>query len=175
MNKRMIFRLIRYGAACLAASALLWSWIFTFVTDAPPENKITLYADMRAFRWTELAIALEEDAPEGIRFIQVRPFAHALMDSGPLTRADLYVMTEAQAAERREWIGPPPGEEEREGPPRGILLYDPQTGEGCAESFLNYGERPGERWYLYFGRQSPHAGERGGAAEETARRLTALP
>ena len=135
MNRKRIFRLLRYGAACLAASALLWGWIFTFLTDAAPENKITLYAQMRDFRWKELAVALEEEAPEGIRFVQVRPFSYAMMDSGPLARADLYVMTAAQAEEHRDWIGPPPGEPEagREAP-AGLRIYEAERGEGCAES-----------------------------------------
>ena len=177
MNRKLIFRLIRYGAACLAASALLWSWIFTFLTDAPPENKITLYADMKSFRWKELAIALEEEAPDGIRFVQVHPFSYALMNSEGLKQADLYIMTPAQAAEHREWIGPMPGNQETGGDemPEGLLLYNAENGEGAAGSYLNYGEQPGENWYLFFGRQSLHTGEQDLAAEEIARGLIRLP
>ena len=75
MRRRTFFRLIRRFLACLIISAVFWSWIFNFLTDAGPEQKILLYADMREFRWKELAITLEEDLPEGIRWVQVHPFS----------------------------------------------------------------------------------------------------
>ena len=108
MKKKQVFRLLEHAFLCLLASAVFWSWIFTFLTDAARENKIVIYANMRDFRWKDLAVSLEESSPENIRFVQVHPFTYALMDSSDLEQADLYVMTEAQAREFARFIVPLP-------------------------------------------------------------------
>ena len=170
MRKKRTLRLLGRALACVLASAVFWGWIFTFLTDTDPERKIVIYADMREFRWRELSAALEEQAPEGIRLVQVRPFTYALMNPAALEQADLYVMPESHAEEYADWILPAP---ERES--AGLLLYDAETGEGAAREYLNYGECPGENWYLYFGARSSHAGGVDSAAGEIAERLLRLP
>lgn len=162
---RKLLRVLRRGLACLCVSAVLWAWIFTLVTDASPAQKIVLFANLKEGRWHELAAALEKDAPEGIRFVQAHPFSYALMNSDSLRQADLYVMTPAQALEFADWIDP----EKR------MLLYSAGTASGAAVSFLDYAERPGEDWYLYFGVSGLHAGGLDHAAESVAERLLALP
>ena len=198
-----ILRMLHRGVLCLLACGVLWSWIFTFLTDTGRENKIVLYADMKNFQWQELAVFLEEAAPEGIRFVQVHPFTYAMMNSAGPEQADLYIMTVAQAAEFERLISPWPETPEdlppelaplvRDVPPvpsapaeggaegaqektfRGLLLYDAETGEGIRPDWLNYGDQPGENWYLFFGIQSLHVpgneNSVDGAAIETARIL----
>ena len=179
MRRRTFFRLIRRFLACLIISAVFWSWIFNFLTDAGPEQKILLYADMRDIRWKELAITLEEDLPEGIRWVQVHPFSYAMVNSSEVEQADLYVLTAAQAEERAGWLQPVPtslaaGREtlDRDGVAIGLRL-DP-----AGAAYFRFEESGGAPWYLCFGKKSLHNPDLPGAADEaalqTARRLLAL-
>lgn len=182
MNVRNVLRILRRGLLCLAASALLWSWIFNFLTDAGRENKIVVYADMKDFRWKELAAALEENAPEGIRFVQVHPFGYAMMNSADLEQADLYIMTASQAWEYAGLIAPPRedlpaqfGPEPLGNGLQGVPLRRAGSDSAAASAYLSYGERPDESWYLFPGAASLHwrsaENSLDDAALETAGRL----
>ena len=172
MRRRTVFRVIRRLLACLIISAVFWSWIFNFLTDAAPERKILLYADMRDFRWKELAITLEEDLPEGIRLVQAHPFSYAMVNSAEVEQADLYVLTAAQAEERADWLQPVPeslaaGREtlDREGIPCGLRL-DP-----AGAAYFSFAEGEGAPWYLCFGKKSLHNPDVPGAADDAALRI----
>ena len=194
---KQILVLLHRALLCLLAGAFLWGWIFTFLTDAAPEKKITLYADLRKGSWKEMAVALEKEAPAGIRFVQVRPFSYALMNSDGLRSADLYVMSASAVAEYGEWLSPVPealaeaypeltvrlpdagaaedtaGAEE---PLSGILIFQAATGEGAAKTCRPYAdERPGEDWYLCFGRESLHTGKADEAALILAEKILSMP
>ena len=163
MKGRQILRLLRRGFLCLLVSAVFWSWIFTLLTDTGRENKIVIYADMKDFRWKDLAVTLEEKVPETIRFVQVHPFTYAMMNSSDLEQADLYIMTAAQAEEFSRFTAPLPTDlpEELASLPRdeslgGLLLFDAEAGSGAAVDYLNYAYLPGENWYLFFGANSLH-------------------
>ena len=185
MKRKRLFRALRQGLFCLAASALIWSWIFTFLTDTDHAHKIVLYADMGDFAWRELAVTLEEKAPEGIRFVQAHPFTYALMNSADLEQADLYVLTAAQAEEYASLLAPVP--DALRGSPllrtmadgaQGLILYEAASGRGIAGSMLRYAEQPDADWYLFFGARSPHLSQEppglDTAAVETARQLIQL-
>ena len=154
MRKGIVPRLIRRFLACLLFSAVLWSWIFSLLSDPGPDRRILLYADMPSFRWKELAVALEEQAPEGISRVRVHPFSYAMMNSAEVETADLYVMTAAQAREHPDWLGPGPAPRPpRRGAPgavRGIRL-DP-----AADSFFLFSRQEAGPWYLFFGARSLH-------------------
>ena len=182
---KRILRLLSHLLLWALAAGLLTGWVFNMLTDARREEKITLFAGMRSVRAQELAAALEEDLPEGIRMVQVRPFAYAMMDTTSLETADLYVMTAAQAEEHRGWIRSlPSGMSEAEdalvldGEPVGVRLFDAASGQGAARSFLNYDESPGEDWYICFGTDGFHLADlprgKDNAALTVAKRLTEL-
>lgn len=182
MKARSLLRALRRGLLCLAASALLWNWIFNFLTDTGRENKIVVYADMRDLRWKELAAALEDSAPDSIRFVQVHPFAYAMMNSADLEQADLYIMTAAQAREYAGLVAPPrddlsalSGAVTLDGGLQGLLLRGGGPDSGAASAYLNYDEQPGESWYLFPGAASLHwrsaENSLDDAALETAARL----
>ena len=61
-------------------SALLWGWVFSFVTDTSIEKKVTVYCYVPEIRDTELSAKLEEDMPEGLKMIRVRSFEYVMMD-----------------------------------------------------------------------------------------------
>ena len=162
-NLKRLFRLLPSLLLWFLISVLFWSWFFNFLTDTDRERKITLFVGMHAFEDRALAAALEENLPDGIRMVQVHSFDYALMDSVSLQTSDLYIMTEAQAREHRNWLCPLPAELDRTA---GTLELDGETvglrvraaGEagGAAPSFLNYAEAPDENWFLCFGRGGFH-------------------
>ena len=164
MNKlekwlRLLPRLLLW----LLASTLFWSWIFNFLTDTDREHKITLFVGMQFFEERALAAALEENLPGNIRMVQVHSFGYALMDSISLQTSDLYLMTESQAEEYRDWLCPLPGELKKtsgtleiDGVTVGLRIRTACEDSGAAYSFLNYQEFPKENWFLCFGRGGYH-------------------
>ncbi len=183
-------RLLSHMLVWALAGAVFWSWIFTFLTDAPRSEKVTIYAEMQTLEDKALSIRLEEHLPEGIRMIQVHAFRYAMLDASALETADLYIVTEAGAREHLSWLADLPdtwtGKEDNpenllylEGRPVGICVCDGQSDKGAAGSFLNYGEKPGEKWYLCFGSGGYHLStlERGvdDAARAVAEELLNLP
>ena len=201
MRKR-IFRLLSALTVCALVSFFFWSWIFTFLTDTDRAHKVTIFADSDSFDGKALAIALEEDLPDGIRIIQAKPFSYALMDSASLETADLYLIPERDMAEYRKWLRPLPerfqsmaagetdeetgadtgmvpmsaGLWEEEGTPYGLRLPDEK--KGASSGILPEWEASDEAWYLCFGAggfhlPSPETGEEG-AALKTALRVLEL-
>lgn len=157
MKAKTLFRLIRRFLACLLVSAVFWSWIFNFLTDAAPENRILLYADMPSFRWKELAAVLEEDAPENIRWVKVHPFSYAMMNSSEVETADLYVMTAPQAEQHPDWLTQAPDSlaAGRETLQWDNVIYGIRL-DPAADEYFRYKEQEAGPWYLFFGARSTH-------------------
>ncbi|MBR6185144.1 MAG: hypothetical protein IKQ41_02680 [Clostridia bacterium] len=145
-------------------SVLLWGSVFVRITDAPRENKITLYADAQVQDGTALSVALEDVKADGIRMVQARPFSFAMFDGGPLEQADLLIVPASHADTYREWLGPLPEEIAalgdcltRDGAPWGLKIYDASTHAGAAAGFIAYEEtETPEDYYLFFGVHSVH-------------------
>lgn len=161
-------------------SVLLWGWIFTFLTDAPPAEKLTVFFDVPAVNSTPLAVLLEEEAGEGIRMVKANPFTYAMMDDTEISAADVYVVSASEAETYRDWFRPLP-EELREagevllmdGEPWGLRIYDGQTRTGAAAGYVQY-TAPGETeedHYLFFGGASLHVPGNEGALDDEAVRL----
>ena len=146
-------------------AAIFWSWIFTFLTDTAPENKITLYADVPAVAERALAVELEKALPEGLKMVQVHPFSYAMFGGDALRAADLYIIRASDLSEHPEWFAPLP-EDLRDradlftpdGVPVGIRVHDPETGKTAAGAFLTTGKPgvPDEPLWLCFGAKSVH-------------------
>ena len=151
----------------LLASALIWGLVFSFLTDAPPEKKVTLFIDVESCRDAALREELEKTLPEGIRMIQVHPFSYAMFDEQTLLNADLYIVPESSIEGYRESFLLFPGAELsqdlREG---GIRVYDASSGEGTAADYIRYD--PAENYYLFFGVNSIHAAALSGRGDDAA-------
>ena len=80
----------------LMFSAVFWGWIFTIVTDAPAEEKVTVYCYVSEIRDKDLAVALEENRPEGIRMIKVHPFDYVMMNIERMEDGDIFILPESQ-------------------------------------------------------------------------------
>ncbi len=170
-------------------SAVFWSWIFTMVTDAAPEKKVSVFADTYAVQDAALAAELQKSAPEGIRMVKVHPFSYAAFDSSTLTSGDVFLVRVSDLEAFREDLQPLPAglpllrgrtAASADGEILGILIR--RAGEsGAASEYLAY-DAPGEEsgdWALCFGRRSGHLGEINDSPDDAAlviaEALLALP
>lgn len=143
-------------------SALLWMWIFTFVTDTSPENKVTLYCLTPQMQDVRLAAALEETMPEGLRMIQAHPFSYVMFGVDDFYRGDIFILPASEIENYKELLSPP-----EEG--QGVKVYDAATGTGAAASYIDYTD---EDYYLFLGTGSMHLED--GKALAVARSLLNL-
>lgn len=158
-------------------SIFLWSFVFNFLTDTAPENKIVLFIDAPLQEESRLAVQLEEAIAEPVEMVQVRAFAYAMMDSTEIERADLYIVSASQAETYREWFAPLPealrsfGEVlEMDGVPYGVKVFDALAAKGIATDFIAYlfpGRGP-EDYYLFAGSKSLHISGHENAVDDQA-------
>lgn len=64
----------------LAASGLVWGWVYSLLTETDAAHKLCVYADGTLTRATELSVRLEEGQPAQIRMVKVRPFSYSMFD-----------------------------------------------------------------------------------------------
>ena len=159
-------------------SVFLWSFVFSFLTDATPAKKLTVYISAEKVQDVELAARLEESGlPDGIRMIKVHPFSYAMFSDSDLLSADLYVVKASEADGWRDSFRPLPdgltGELDLGDGVRGIRVYDAETGEGVFDELIAYAVPgvPAEDYYLFFGAGSQHTEEGDGAALWLAQRF----
>ena len=161
-NKLIALLALLVSWAILAA--IFWCWIFTFLTDPPNDQKVTLYVDATACRETDLALRLEQDVPEGVRMVKVHRFSYAMFGGDELRASDLYLIREPEKETCMDWLAPlPESYRDRadlfapDGTPVGILVYDSATGTGFAPEYMTFAA-PGEedtKVWLAFGAGSP--------------------
>ena len=146
----------------LLLSAFFWSWIFTFVTDAAPEQKVVVYCKVPELRSTELSVALEERMPEGLRMVQVRSFDYVMFGVDAFYQGDVFIVPASEIEAYAEVLAPVEGE-------HGVKAYDAATGTGAATAYIRYGD---EDCYLFLGVGSAHLED--GCALAVARELLAM-
>lgn len=157
-------------------SIFLWSFVFNFLTDADPAEKLVVFIDAPLTEETRLALQLEETAGDTIRMVQVRPFSYAMMGSEEIERADIYIIGESAAAEYRDWFAPLPEDLqtgtlwEADGVPCGVKVYDAATGVGLAPEIIGYTApgKPHEDHYLFIGKNSVHVQDHENAVDDLA-------
>ena len=163
-------------------SVFLWGWIFTFLTDTKPENKLTLFVDAAVTDGTGLAVQLEETLlDDTISMVKVHPFTYAMLDSEPLRQSDVYIVSASHVEEYREWFAPwsvgfsaKDGSDDAllllDGAPYGIRVYDTATGTGIAQAFIDYHDPalPDEDYYLMLGKASLHLTANEGGLDDRA-------
>ena len=177
--KRVLSRVPLY-LLWLLLSVMFWGWVFTRLTDAPPERKVVLFVEADGVEDRALAAALTP--PPGLKLVQVHPFSYAMFDENTILDADLFVVRASAAAQYLDSfrpIEPPEGAAcyEANGRCYGIRIYDAAAGRGAALSYIRYetGEEPPEDYYLFFGRRALHTGELDEAAFDVARQLMEVP
>ena len=151
----------------LLASALIWGVVFSILTDAPPEKKVTVFIDAADCRDLALREELEKTMPEGLRMIEVHPFSYVMFNEKTLLDADLYIVPESSVEDYREsfllFPDAVPAQDLQEG---GVRVYDASSGESAAASYIRYD--PAENYYLFFGVNSPHAAALSGRGDDAA-------
>lgn len=170
----------------LMLSVFFWGWIFTFLTDAPAQNKLTLFVDAPVTDATGLAVQLEEGLlNEHIRMVKVHPFTYAMLDGEPLRTADVYIVRAGNVQEYREWFAPLPDgfADAVSAAPEDVLTLDGvalgvrirRGGEdgGVAAGFVDYRQPglPEEDFYLMLGKASLHLPGNEAAVDTMALRL----
>lgn len=154
-----IFSQLHSFVLWLLVSVLFWGWIFNLATDTSFDKKVMVFCHVPEIRDTELAIALEEDLPEGIEMVQVHSFDYVMFDTVSITRADILIIPAIDVPEFGDEIVPLEGE-------AGTPVYNTDTGEGVLLDYITYGE---EDYYLFLGANSAHLED--GAAEKVAKQM----
>ena len=157
-----IFSQLHTFALWLVISSLFWGWIFTFVTDTTPEKKVTVYCDTPEVHDTELAAALEENMPEGLRMIKVHPFDYVMFSVDDFYQGDIFIVPASELETYAEVLAPVDGE-------RGVKVHDAIAGTGIATAYIQY---ENEDYYLFFGVNSVHLED--GKALEVAQELLTM-
>ena len=157
----------------LLLAALLWGWVFTFVTDTSPAKKVTVFIEAQACQDAELRLALEEDMPEGIRMIQVHSFTYAMFNESTLLNADIFIVPASKAEEYQDSFLSAAGWDRTAHPlddRGGIRIYDAAAGTGSAQTYITYvvPGGAGEDYYLFFGVNSLHAASLTGQGDDAA-------
>ena len=165
-------------------STLFWMWIFTLLTDTSAEKKVVIYADVPALADPDLAVKLEEDLPEGIKMIKVRSFSYMMFGEAELLAGDIYIVRGFDIPSYYESFQPLPARYRQEGENfawqdtvYGLRIYDEASGKGAALSYITYtgDSRGDDDFYLCFGVNSVHCGEKDEAAFAIADALLTLP
>lgn len=156
----------------LIISAVFWAWIFSLVTNAPAEKKVTLFIDAPACRDVSMDEELEKTMPEGLRQVRAHLFSYVMFGEAEILNADIYVVPASGAEEYRESFRPLPEQAARgeglymmNGVPYGIPVGE------AASAWVDY--VPGETYYLFFGVNSVHMED--GKAIAVAEDYLALP
>jgi len=160
------FRLRRFLRAFgrFLLPAVLWAmlavvftgFVFNQITDAPPKDRIVIWADCELRNAPALAEQLEKELDGKIRMVKIHPFTYAMFDSARLKQADLYIVPDSRRAEYREWFLPE----------EGVTVYDPAAGISVASDVFLYADEP---YRLYIGGSSVHLED--GLAREAAEQL----
>ena len=140
----------------LIISVVFWCWIFTFLTDTAPKNKIALFIDAPSCRDTELALEMEKSMPDGIHMVKVHPFSYAMLNSEQITGADLYILRESEVGLYKDWFA-------EDG--MCIRIAGQQNG---LDPYIDFAA-PEEDWFLFAGKGSVHLED--GAARQAAETL----
>ena len=166
-------------------AALLWIWIFSFITNTSVDKKVVLFADVPVIRATELSIELEKDKPENIKMVKAKSFENAMMMSSEIAVSDMYIVGSEAIDKYFDSFAPLSGEYVDsfdadvyavDGVIYGIKVFDKESGKGIAMDYIGY--YTDEDYYLFFGVRSAHCKSLGfgddDAALSIARRLFEL-
>lgn len=174
---KVFFDLVPAMLMWMMLSIFLWGFVFNFLTDADPAEKLVIFIDAPLAQETRLAASLEEITAAPVNMVQVRSFNYAMMSSVEIERADLYIVGASQAEDYKSWFAPLPkallsvGEIlVIDGQSCGVKIYDAASGNGAAAAHIGYAA-PGqvvEDYYLFVGVRSLHVQEHEGAVDDQA-------
>ncbi len=157
---KKVMNLVPLMLLWLMMTAFVWGWIFTFLTDAPKEEKMVLFIECDVPGDTFIASRMEEHPSSVIRLAQVKPFSYSMMSSSDIRNADLYILSESGMTEYFEWLTPLPqsmlslGEiYEANGAPYGIRVFDAENEAGILTDHIAYEDQD---YFIALGKNSCH-------------------
>ncbi len=163
-------------------SFLIWGWVFNLISDTTTFKKVSVYIDSAICQDAALTEILEEDKPEKIEFVQVRPLSYVVFDEPTMFMGDILVLRESYLPNYVTALTPLTGVESRfegyeileyEGKPYGIKVYDAQTGESLLGDYVTYLKpwEENEDFYLFFMVNSRHIAPLHKGADDIAFRM----
>jgi hypothetical protein len=163
-------------------SFVLWAWIFTLITDAPKEKKLTVCVSLDTVSVREFSYELEKTKPEGIRLIRVRSSNEETVKPENALRSDVYIVPESVISAIADKLAPLSGFDEEggffyDGKLVGVCVCDPERNLYIASRFIDYPENGNEKYYLCISASSVHSGLEGAkdaAGPELARMILDL-
>ena len=147
--------------------------IFTLVTNAPAGKKVVLYAGLPAMERDALALALEADMPENIRYVEAWVFADEMFSPANIATGDVFIVSAEQVEQYFDTFHPLdegafPGCAfyAPDGRAYGVCVYDEAVDVRVGTEYVAY--VPGETYYLFFNANSKHLGDWNGSADDAA-------
>ena len=169
---KKVMNLVPLMLLWLMMTAFVWGWIFTFLTDAPREEKMVLFIECDVPGDTFIASKMEAHPSSVIRLAQVKPFSYSMMSSSDIRNADLYILSESGMREYFEWLTPLPksmfslGETyEADGAFYGIKVFDAENEAGILTDHIAYEDQD---YFIAFGKNSCHNMENENAVSNEA-------
>ena len=184
VSKRIRITLLDWPKYVLAVmgAVLITGVIFINMDNVPARKKITFFVNTFQKNAPELEDTLYEARPDGITRVRVRMFTYALLSMREIEQSDIFIIHESDFKDFRENCAdltafraahPELTYLEEDGVPYAIRIFDAETGEGAACSYLKYRipePEPGtpvevnpdavytedEDYYLFFTKGSVH-------------------
>lgn len=131
----------------LMGAVLIAGAIFLNVDSVPVRKKITFFVNTFQESARELEDALYEVRPDGITRVRAHMFSYSLLSAKEIQEADVFIIHESDFERFRENATDLSAFRDAhpeftylmaDGVPCAIKIYDAETGEGAAVSFLTY-------------------------------------
>ena len=157
MKRRQFGEILLYLLAWLMISILIVGSVFVRITDTDAAHKFTFSTTAGTESAVRLAERLEQNLPDGIRMVKVRPFTYYMFGGDELRNSDVFLISENEIPDYIGWFSPLPAEYDREGAyfEDGVLLGVP-----CEPDDLDCPVKDGP-WYLFLGKDSVHSEDGG--------------
>lgn len=160
-------------------SVVFWAWIVSRVTDARPQNKVVVYADLDLMDGRALSLQFDERLPDGIKYVEFDRFDDMIFSPTSVLTGDLYLIPQSKIHDYFASFAPIdrtlfPGASffEQGGTAYGVCVYDEEAGVKLGGDRIAY--PPGERCYLFFNKDSKHVGLNEAAYDDAASAVAAI-
>ena len=77
-------------------SVVFWAWIVSRVTDARPQNKVVVYADLDLMDGRALSLQFDERLPDGIKYVEFDRFDDMIFSPTSVLTGDLYLIPQSK-------------------------------------------------------------------------------
>ena len=162
--------------AWIVMAAFFWNWIFGILTQAKPEEKVSVFIGSYS-NFYEKYTELNESRPDYLKTVEVNAYKvdsfyfSTYLSVFGYDEGDILILPESKTdkeglagrfgAITQEYLDllPSLGYMEKNGQTYGIRVHDKATGESLV-NYIDYGAGEKEEdYYLFFGKNSLHTGK----------------